>query len=308
MIKSCIVPIIYLIIYRKINAIKELLSKIHVILEENEFIKLKRFAFGSTVLWLMNVFITIIVFIWLNHHSSHVVYTNEEQRRQLWKIIMIDIQEFCWQFFGFGWINVSVLFMLYICYSIHLMEMKVYKSNINMNIQLKTVKDFEKIKLNFMEIQCVKEELNNNLGLLPFLWALEMFVSTCLRITQLTLYKQLSVLLFFTTFSEYISLVTLYIFHIALISYFQSKRPSLNSVLLWIANCSHLKDRENNQELVSEKLSLVQHVISIWNESEYVAWSLFNIDRKYLIHFLSAVIPFSVMLIQLLHEYYNTKT
>ena len=88
-----------------------------------------------------------------------------------------------------------------------------------------------------------------------------------------------------------------------MISYFQSKRPSLNSVLLWIANCSDLKGRENNLELVSEKSSLEKHVISIWNEPEYVAWSFFNIDRKYVIGFLSAVIPFSVMLIQLLQQY-----
>ena len=138
-----------------------------------------------------------------------------------------------------------------------------------------------------------------------------MFVSTCLRITQLTFHKQFSLLSFINIFFEYFFLVALYIFHIALISYFQSKRPSLNSVLLWIANCSYPTGKENNLELtykellelVSEKLSLVQHVISIWNEPEYVAWSLFNIDRKYLIHFLSAVIPFSVMLIQLLQQY-----
>jgi len=189
------------------------------------------------------------------------------------------------------------------------MEMKVYKSNLN--IQLKTVEDFKKIKLNFMEIQRVKEELNDHLGLLPFLWGLEMFVSTCLRITQLTLHKQFSLMVFFIIFFEYFFLVTLYILHIALISYFQSKRPSLNSVLLWITSCSHPKGKENNLELahkellelVCEKLSLVQHVISIWNEPEYVAWSLFNINRKYLIHFVSAVIPFSIMLIQLLEQY-----
>ena len=92
-----------------------------------------------------------------------------------------------------------------------------------------------------------------------------------------------------------------------MISYFQSRRPSLNSVLLWIADCNYQSDEENNTELTQkelrETLSLVQHVIAIWNEQEYVAWSSFNIDRKYLIHFLSAVIPFSVMLIQLLHQY-----
>src|SRR5581483_2962018 len=42
MIKSCIIPIIYLTMYKRTSEIKELLSKIQVLLDENEFIKLKR--------------------------------------------------------------------------------------------------------------------------------------------------------------------------------------------------------------------------------------------------------------------------
>src|SRR5699024_9917292 len=36
-------------------------------------------------------------------------------------------------------------------------------------------------------VNCLQEQVNHHLGLLPFLWLCELFISSCLRITQVAL-------------------------------------------------------------------------------------------------------------------------
>jgi hypothetical protein len=155
--------------------------------------------------------------------------------------------------------------------------------------------------MKLLEMRQIKNQFNKLFGILPFLWSLELFISTCFRITQIALVRDSSKLLTIIRVStEYIFLIIIYSIYFISISYFQSKRPSLNCVLIWIENQSsnHVLSYEES----IEKLSLIQHVISIWNEPEYVAWNMFNIDKRFLIGFFSSVITFSVMLIQLLQQ------
>jgi hypothetical protein len=178
---------------------------------------------------------------------------------------------------------------------------KGHRDESNPRENLFSIIKFRELKIKLLEIRRFKNQFNEILGFLPFLWSLELFMSTCFRIAQIAIVKESYPLLTIIRVSyEYIFLTIIYLIYFISISYFQSKRPTLDRVLIWIENQSskHILSHEES----IEKLSLIQHVISIWNEPEYVAWNMFNIDRRFLVGFLSAVITFSVMLIQLLQK------
>ncbi len=82
--------------------------------------------------------------------------------------------------------------------------------------------------------------------------------------------------------------------------YFQSKRPKINSIHLWIHDISSKKSLTLQES--NEKNSIIQEIIVSYPYDECMAWNTFAMDRVFVFGFLGAVIPFSVMLIQMLGQ------
>lgn len=290
--KSWIVVITYIYVNFKMNQINRILSQITSKQSVPEMNKLKTIHSIFITIWLIYISINAMVFIWLAFRDDKKF------------LIIAIIREFLWAIYGFGWITASVLFLTYICYSLHILEnrfLKEFQFNKLSTIET-SLRSLKETKLKFLNLQQIKESINENLGILPFLWFLELFASTCFRITQIAMENNSSenIYVILEYFYEFSLLCFLYLFFIFSISYYESKRPTINELLIFLN-----RDSIHNQMTASElfeKLLFVQQLNNFLTKSTYTAWNVFTIEKKFILIFLNSVAPFSVMFIQLLQQ------
>jgi hypothetical protein len=291
LIKSWIVFITYSLLYRKIDKIFNVLAQNFKKLEKCERRLANILSAILLMLWILMVLLNAVVFVCLQYKRDQ---------------ILGSAKEFLWAFYGFGWITACVLFYIYTAFSVHMIERKVYfdvrlyeyygKSNPENSFL-----SIKELRINILSIHKCKQSINDEIGFLPFFWCLELFSATCLRLTQISIDKnKYSYQSIIEYFFEFMLLCILYILLIICLCYFQSKRPKINSILLWIDDISSKKSLTLQES--NEKNSIIQEIIGSYPYDEYMAWNTFTMDRVFAFGFLGAVIPFSVMLIQMLGQ------
>ena len=145
-----------------------------------------------------------------------------------------------------------------------------------------------------MVIQNLKESVNHTLGFLPFLWFFELFINACFRITYLTFDKQISFdvrLIIFYLF-EFLIICFMDFAYVLCVHYFQSHRPTVNQLYFQLLNIKVnfcFTNRKVNSEIFRPLLL-----------TEYTALNVFTIHIRFIFGFLSSVLTFTVMFIQLL--------
>ena len=157
--------------------------------------------------------------------------------------------------------------------------------------------NFENLKQTLIAIQNYKESINGILGIFPFLWFCELFSTTCLRLTYLTINKQDPELYYVNLirFSEYISICLINLTYVLVINYFQTHRPTINELRICIdKNCNSMDTKEIQLN------NMLNNYFITYSQSKYMAFNVFVINNKFLFVFLGSVITFTVMLIQLL--------
>ena len=126
------------------------------------------------------------------------------------------------------------------------------------------------------------------------LWFSEAFISSCLRLTQLTIDKDSpsNIVKILHYFLEYILIQLFSLFYLLSINYFQSQRPSSNQIMM-----EHLAKNRNANNI---DLILLQNSIYKYEQFEYKALNTFTNGKGFLFTFVSTVITFTVMVIQLI--------
>lgn len=195
------------------------------------------------------------------------------------KVAIVLFTETLWAIYGFGWLIHGVLFMIWICFANYLVERDIlsnqslvsvksvlacsgiftrkeaffqvnYNANLRMDLSSKLFAhqatfrgSLVKLYTALQTVTCLQEQVNQHLGLLPFLWLCELFISSCLRITQVALLAGVrpsgntmarldksirsQIEYHLEYFVEYLVLAIFYITFIATVEYFAAQRVTL---------------------------------------------------------------------------------
>ena len=195
------------------------------------------------------------------------------------------VRELFWAVFGFGWITASVLLMTNMCFAIDLFkrnvlrELQVLDTTSDTTIDVQNLSN-EEILQKFVSIQKFKQTIDDNLGLLPFLWFFELFSSKCFRLTQISSEAN-TFRVIMEYFFEYTQLSVVYFIYIFCVNYFQTRRPTNNDLRMWLSSYGVPLNCENSG---SSKCVLTQYLINCYSQSIYMAGNLFAIDIKDNIH------------------------
>lgn len=194
--------------------------------------------------------------------------STKSQLRQ--KVALCLLKELLWAFYGFGWLITGVLFMIWITYANYLVEKEVFRRQLRLisyrsilatsgqnslaelllasrpSAELPKYRSLLPLYTALQTLTCLQESINAHLGLLPFFWLCELFLSTCLRITQVALLagvrpsggpngnlskvdKSLrsTIEYHLEYFVEYLVLTAFYVAFIAIVEWFASQRVTL---------------------------------------------------------------------------------
>ena len=299
-LKSWIAFVSFFKVHREMNRIRQILSLIISQLSSKEVHKLFVINIGLTLFWTAMVITNGAIYSWLSWPEPKVV-----------------VREILWAIYGFGWISLTVLHLTHICIAIFLIERTLLlQSNILSEVcdnrihQLKV--SYHQMSDKFFALQRLKQSIDDNLGLLPFLWFFELFSSTCLRLTQIASENNQNspkIPLILEYFYEFIQLSIVYIVYIICLNYFQTRRPTKNDLMVWLNNYDIWRTKSmplatSSLTIASDnhffdKYLLSEHLLHCYSTDTYMAWNLFPIDVKFIFGFTGSVVTFAVMFIQL---------
>lgn len=317
-------------------------------------IKLIRLRRWLQAVWLANVVFNASFFIWVAMEMKNSVDLHQERMRnmimskahnttrlhtklynipldQTLEIAILLTRELLWSVYGFGWLMNTVLFMIWICYANYLVEEETISSIVcsggpgRDGAECKVATMYRVLSV----LTGLTERINQQLGILPLLWLCELFISTCLRLTQIAvlvsmqktseLKQQLENLLmhkivfsYFENFVEYIALSGCYFCFIIAAEHFRSKRVSLNrlqsQLFLMVQHEQQVESYNpfgNIRLCTPSKNSQVSlHILANemthkFSRSEYRTWCNFPLGYRTLFSFTNALAPFSIMILQL---------
>jgi hypothetical protein len=214
------------------------------------------------------------------------------------KMITISLEIFkwtVWSTLNLGWLIASVSFYSFFIFSYYRLERQLLKKLEKTSFT--TEEDIIYFRERYSEIQHLREDFNDRFGLIPFFWFGELFIATCFRITQFALIETADSRYFITYLYEYLLWALIQIILALFLGYLNSNRYSQLDII-------HIINSKNNKsnDKINEIIIFNQIVMTCNNRNWFEAWDIFVLDRKLIFQFLAAVIPFSVMLIQLSKE------
>ena len=200
---------------------------------------------------------------------------------------MLVIMETLWSYNMFGWFIATQMFLTSICFSMYLVQRRIIA-----NITQYELANFDATEDQLISIRVLVDSVNKNLGFLPFHWFCELFFSTLFRLIYITVDKDflLDINKIMYYFSEYVMLLSLSILYLLMVSYFQSQKPTSHQLLSRIT--------------VQSRSSHVRSAIAKWDsltDYQYKACNIFTMNIKFLFSFISSVVTFTVMFIQIIN-------
>ncbi len=236
-----------------------------------------------TSIWIL---LMIICFIVNYANISYSYY----QKNGIFIVVEALLREFLWSALIFSHLVASVAIYAYFVFIHHLNEQQLCAEFMGIEIfGTNVIKHFRK---KFIEIQKLRENINEYFGFVPFLWLSELFIATCLRITQLTLKDKLNGQSIITYLFEYLLWATIITIFCLFMGRLKASLPTFNSLM------SKIDPNIQDSDLTNQTLLLGQTISNNLNNG-FSAWDMFHLDRSLIFTFLSAVIPLSVMFIQL---------
>ena len=201
-----------------------------------------------------------------------------------------------WSTFNLGWLIASVSFYSFIIFAYFRLENQLMNK-----IETSKVLNIEDIvfyREKYIYLQILRQEFNKSFGSVPFLWYGELFTATCFRITQFALVETADRNYFITYLFEYLLWALIQICQALFLGHLSARRRTQLEIIHLITSKNRRSFEETNQLIIFNQILMSCDTRSDWFE----AWNVFVLDRKLIFKFLAAVIPFSVMLIQLSKE------
>ena len=291
-IKSLIFLSSFVIFTFKFGSISRLLLDIERHLNNKNRKSMKRFNTILAVVWTLAILANTGIYALM----CELIIKDSDSYTQL--------QEALWTLQDIAWFFATHCLFALSFYGIHLIERNSFEWITEINSQtdacsmrfLPKYKDlYERIAL----ILNLKKSVNSNLGFLPMLYLCVSFSSTCLRLTHLAIHKEsiFNIVILMHYFFEYTLIQAFNLFVIISISNYQSKRPSLDQVMAYYYRANF--NNEQTSKAMMQQMAL-QNILSSYCNFEYKAWNVFTINKLLLFSFISTVVTFTVMLIQLI--------
>ena len=284
--KACIVLVSFVIFVHKSEQIESLVDDIERRLNDKEIRSMRRLSMVMSVSCVLATLANALAFTIL-----------PALELRAWSA---SVREGFWSTQVLIWHLSSHCFSIILCYGIRLIEKRTIKDILSADQHFKFKRrrsNYIDLQRNIMDIQRIKESVNDNLGILPLLWFTQAFFSTVLRLANLVINKynmyewQWSIHYFF----EYSMIRIFDLTYFFAINYYQSQRPTSNQLMSIFDDMDY--DSTNNLRLI-----LLQNSVRCYAKFEYMVGNTFKMNRSFLFAFLSTVVTFTVMLIQLLES------
>ena len=270
MIKQSLIDIAYLYALCRAKHVRQLVSNI-----SDNLVTTKKWSLLSHILliiWCIVVIINIMaVYFTITYHEHYFV-------------------DYYWSLSCYGMLTGWALLYVYVIYGVHLIECNAIHVVMDSN---EWHKSYERVIQSIIKVKELKDSVNQCLGVFPLIIFTELFITTCLRLTHLTIRRYIvgkwgnihGML-------EYTEICLLDIMFVICVEYLQSKRPTVSQMYSKL-----------NALNVSEKVR--QQFIYCYTKSAYKSsLNLFQINCKFLLTFIGSCTTFTVMLIQLLENDY----
>ena len=231
--------------------------------------------------------------------ESHIPDLLECNKTWTYKSLVFGREVFqwtVWSTFNLGWLIASVSLFSYIIFGYFRLEnqlmTKLERS------QCLDIEDIVFYREKYCFLQILRQEFNKKFGCIPFLWYGELFTATCFRITQFALVETADSRYFITYLYEFLLWAVIQTSLALFLGDLCSKRRTQVEIIHLITSKNRRSFEETNQLIIFNQILMSCDTRNDWFE----AWNVFVLDRKLIFQFLVAVIPFSVMLIQLSKE------
>lgn len=295
LIKSISAFILYAIFWLRVQKMSQFLGKIREKLKPERLDRIGRCGKRLFIIWILLFLITPTIEI--SNHVIHTLTHGVSKNFDNYSLVYFMALELMYAIINFEWIVTTILLYTYVSYTLYEMEKQFWDTL--SDVQLIRAVHLARFRVEYMAIDGHREFVNTWFGVMPFVWLSEAFTSTCFRITQLTYNeKQLQytnsneIVFYFFEYTVYTISLVIFLFTITEVYVPHSR---VRAVVAGLSErCDHSPD-------VSVELVLFQQTINYGNPGAngLSAWSLYRLDRRLIFSFTGAVIPFTVMFIQL---------
>ena len=290
-IKSLIFLSSFVMFIVKFRSISRLLLDIERYLNDKNRKSMKRFNTILAIVWTLAISANTGIYAFTTEMIDKDANFYNRLKTSLWSLQ------------GVTWLLATHCLFVLSCYGIHLIETNSFACIDDTESQMSTsiVQFLPKYKDLYERITLIlhlKKSVNTALGFLPMLCLCVSFSSTCLRLTNLSIHKEdiLNVVILLYYFFEYSLIQVFNLFVIISVSHYQSKR--LNSDQLMNYYSANLQKEQGTRAILQQ--NALQNLLTSYCNYEYRAWNVFTINTLLLFSFISTVVTFTVMLIQLI--------
>ena len=289
-IKSLIIIASFVIFTFKFGSISRLLLEIERHLNDKNRKSMKRFNTILAIFWTLAI----------SANTGIYIFTTKTCVKDA--DIYTLLKEALWTLQAIAWFFTTHCVFVLSCYGIHLIETNSFEwmTNIAFQIDACSMRFLPKYKDLYEKIALIlnlKNSVNNALGFLPMLYLCMSFSSTCLRLTHLSIHKEcINAIILVLYFFEYSLIQSFNLFVIISVIHYQSKRLSSDQVMNYYR--TYFENEQSTTAILQQ--NSLQSLLTSYCNFEYKAWNIFTIDKPLLLSFISTVVTFTVMLIQLI--------
>ena len=290
-IKALIIIASFVIFTFKFGSISRLLLEIERHFNEKNRKSMKRFNTILAIVWTLAISANTGIYAFTTEMIDKDANFYNRLKTSLWSLQ------------GVTWLLATHCLFVLSCYGIHLIETNSFACIDDTESQTSTsiVRNLPKYKDLYERIALIlnlKKSVNTTLGFLPMLCLCVSFSSTCLRLTNLSIHKEniLNVVILLYYFFEYSLIQSFNLFVIISVSHYQSKRLSSDQVMNYYR--TYFENEQSNTAILQQ--NSLHSLLTSYCNFEYKAWNIFTIDKPLLLSFISTVVTFTVMLIQLI--------
>ena len=205
-----------------------------------------------------------------------------------------------WIFNNLTWLLLVQFLFLKIIYEIHLIEQELFQKY-HQDLQNRKEIHNKDFQAKFELLISLKHSINTDLGPLIFLYLANQFQSTCFRLSFLTLNASLDISQILLLMIEFTSQVIVSLIMIYLVNYCQSKRPSQIDITKIVRNSS--SPLLFNMKFDYFDSIMINKIIETYCKLDYSPCYMFDINQKFLLHYFSTVITFTVMLASIIDQF-----
>ena len=149
--------------------------------------------------------------------------------------------------------------------------------------------------------QEIRRQINESIGIFPFLTIVSVFLNICFRVTIFVTVKIKSNYIFATS-ADFIILIFFNLLMIVILSSIPNEKDIFSEIILSIKKKTKsmaFYSFDQKQNNLFDQKTILFKLIHCPCYAQHNAWEMFCINKNFILSFIAAVTTFSVMLIQI---------